>query len=115
MGFLEYNCRAYWLLISEGICTRQEEYISPFAFTMYLNNLLKRRALYGASGAQLVVKKCFTNVLGRYRFFTESATELQISLNNLNAYYNQWANTICFRKGKDYQNKCVFNFRRELI
>ena len=103
---------------------RQGESLSPFLFSMYLNDLEDELYLKGAEGIDVGMLKLFILLYADdIVIFSESPEDMQSSLDILNNYCNKWklkVNTnktkiMVFRKGGILPRNLKFYFNNEEI
>ena len=84
-----------------NIGVRQGECLSPFLFSMYLNDLEETIILNGAKGIDIGMLKLFLSLYADdIVLFANSATELQNSIHILETYCQRWRLTVNTTKTK---------------
>ena len=115
------NCLSEALLCKSGVA--QGESISPFLFSMYLNDLEEAFILKGYEGIDIgMIKLCLMLYADDVLLLSESETGLQFGLDVLHDYCERWkliVNTektkiLIFRKG-GRQNRFNFKFNNESV
>ena len=114
--------------LSDGFCStigvRQGEFLSPFLYSIYLNDLEAEMEIKGLEGIDIGMLKLFILLYADdIILFGNSATELQNAIVSLEDYCQKWKLTVntsktkvlIFRKGGILPNGLRFTYNRTEI